>query len=294
MSAAPRARTAGAVVGALALLGLTGCGSSATPAAVEVSPIPMSAAPTDAPAVPAQPGLLVNQARPFTEAQVRRLRQLSEVTRLALIGYGQVWVYGDQIPTATVDPATYRSFTPAGTREATAVWKAVAEGKALVSHAVGNRDHLPLDVTVPAGWATVRIAGLATTVPGVDMVVSSTTGERIGVPFGNGLIVAVAGDPGRASAKVRAVLGAQPVIRRVAAFGGALGAPAGPALPAVTPTVPPAVPPVTPPAAPPAAPRATPPVVPPGAPPPAAPAGGPAALPSIGHVPAPASPVWHV
>jgi hypothetical protein len=31
MSAAPRARTAGAVIGALALLGLAGCGSSATP-----------------------------------------------------------------------------------------------------------------------------------------------------------------------------------------------------------------------------------------------------------------------
>jgi hypothetical protein len=121
-------------MGALALLGLTGCGSSATPAAVELSPIPISTAPTAAPpAVPAQPGLLVNQAKPFTESEVRRLRHLSEVTRLALIGYGQVWVYGDQIPTATVDPATYRSFTPAGTREATAVWKAVADGKALVS-----------------------------------------------------------------------------------------------------------------------------------------------------------------
>jgi hypothetical protein len=175
------------------------------------------------------------------------------VTRLALIGYGQVRVYGDQIPTATVDPATYRAFTPAGTRGSAAVWKAVTDGKALVSHTVGNRDHLRLDVTVPAGWATVRVAGLATTVPGVDMVVSSTTGERIGVPFGNGLVLAVSGDPERASAKVRAVLGAQPVIRRIAPFGGALGAPAGPALPAVTPTVPPATPP--------AAPRATPPVV---------------------------------
>jgi hypothetical protein len=291
MSAAPRARTAGAVIGALALLGLTGCGGSATPAAVELSPIPLATAPTTAPqAVPAQPGLLINQARPFTESEVGRLRHLSEVTRLALIGYGQVWVYGDQIPTATVDPATYRSFTPAGTRGSTAVWKAIADGKALISHAIGNRYHLPLDVTVPAGRATVRIAGLATTVPGVDMVVSSTTGKRIGVPFGNGLILAVSGDSERASAEVRAVLGAQPVIRRIVPFGGALGAPAGPALPAVTPALTPAVPPATPPVAP----RTTPPVVPPGAPPPAAPAGAAAALPSTGHVPAPASPVWHV
>ncbi|TQM00369.1 hypothetical protein FB559_6081 [Actinoallomurus bryophytorum] len=255
MSGAPRPRTAAAVIGALALLGLAGCGSSTTPAAVESFPI--STAPPAAPAdPPARPGLLVSQERPFTEAEVRRLRHQSEVTRLALIGYGQVRMYGDRIPTATVDPATYRSFTPDGTRDATTVWKVVADGKALVSHAVGDRDHLPLDVTVPAGRATVRIAGLATTVPGVDMVVSSATGERIGVPFGNGLVVAVSGDPERASAKVRAVLGARPVIRRIAPLG-------GPALPAVTPAVPPA----------------TPSVVPPGAPPPAAPAGGPAALP---------------
>jgi hypothetical protein len=258
MRTAPRTRTAGAVIGALALLGPTGCGSSATPAAVELSPIPISTAPTAGPpAVPARPGLLINQTRPFTGSEVRRLRHLSEVTRVALIGYGQIRVYDDPIPTATVDPATYRSFTPAGTRGSTAVWTAVADGKALVSHVVGNRDHLPLDVTVPAGVATVRIAGLATTVPGVDMVVNSTTGERIGVPFGNGLVVAVSGDTERASAKVRAVLGTQPVIRRIAPSGGAPGVTAGPALPAV---------------------------------PPAAPAaGGPAALPS--RVFAPASPV---
>jgi hypothetical protein len=268
------------VIGALVLLGLTGCGSAATPAAVELSPVPLAPAPTTAPPdVPAQPGLLVNQARPFTESEVRRLRHLSEVTRLALIGYGPVWVYGDQIPTATVDPATYRSFTPAGTRGSTAVWKAVADGKALVSHTVGNRDHLPLDVTVPAGGATVRIAGLATTVPGVDMVVSSTTGERIGVPFGNGLVLAVSGDPERALVKVRAVLGAQPVIRRIAPLGGALGASAAPALPAVTPTV-----------TPPAASNATQPAAPPATPPAEPPAGGAAALPPVGHIPAPVSP----
>src|SRR6202011_3915923 len=113
------------------------------------------------------------------------------------------------IPTATVDPVTYRLFTPSETQDSAAVWNAVTEGKALVSHTVGVRDHLPLDATVPAGLSTVRIAGLATTVPGVDMVVSAQTGDRIGVPYGNGLVVAVSGDPARAMARIRRVIGSE-------------------------------------------------------------------------------------
>ena len=57
------------------------------------------------------------------------------------------------------------------------------------------------------------------------------------MPFGNGLVVAVTGDPARAAAKVRAALGPTPVIRRIAGSGGPLGMPSGPLLPSVTPTV---------------------------------------------------------
>ncbi|MDN3351960.1 hypothetical protein [Actinomadura sp. DC4] len=236
MRAAPRTATA-AAAGALGMLALTACGSRATRASIELPPISGPTPSASRSVTPAVPDLLINQAQPFTESQVRRLRHLDEVSRLALIGYGLVWVYGEQIPTATVDPATYRAFTSADTSDATAVWKAVTDGSALVSHSVGERDHLPLDAAVPAGWATVRIAGLATTVPGIDMVVSSTTGKQIGVSFGNGLVVAVEGDSGRATAKIRHVLGAAPVIRRIAASSDALGPPSGPLLPSVTPTI---------------------------------------------------------
>ncbi len=257
----------------LVLLALTGCGREATRAAVEppsIAPsVPPAAVPTPAPATPS---LLVNQARPFTESEVRRVRRLDGVTHLALIGYGPVWVYGEQIPTAAVDPATYRSFTPPDTRGAIAAWKAVTDGNALVSHTVGERDHLPLDATVPAGWGTVRIAGLATTVPGVDMVVGSATGERIGVPFGNGLVVAVSGDSASAAARVRAALGPTPVIRRIVSAGD-LGVPSGP-LHAT------AAPPVRPPAGAPAIPAPVP-VATPGAP-----ATRPAPVPAV-PVPAP-------
>jgi hypothetical protein len=243
MTAGPRsARAAGAIAIPL-LLGLTACGGSATRAAVTGSSLPepmvsASAAPAVPPPTAVRPALLINQSQPFSPRNVQRVRRLDAVSRLALIGYGQVWVYGDPIPTATVDPATYRSFTPAGTSGAIAVWKALADGKAVVSHVVGERDHLPLDAMVPAGWSSVRIAGLATTVPGIDMVVSASTGERIGVPFGNGLVVAVTGDPDQATARIRGVLGATPVIRRIARPGETLSTSAVPRLPAVTPSAP--------------------------------------------------------
>jgi hypothetical protein len=232
------------VCGAMALTGLTACEKASAPAAVGRAPGSGTPAPSSregAPSGPVRPGLLVNQGTPFSAGDVERLRHVAGVTRLALIGYGLVQVYDRQIPTATVDPLTYRQFTPAQTQDAEAVWTAVRQGRALVSHEVGVRDHLPLEATVPAGWGILRIAGLATTVPGVDMIVSSETGEQIGVPYGNGLVIAVSGEPGRAVARIRRVIGAKPVIRRIAkpaATSATSGpsAPAGPLLPAITPS----------------------------------------------------------
>ncbi|MGI8333792.1 hypothetical protein ACRYCC_27910 [Actinomadura scrupuli] len=229
------------VCGAVALSGLTGCEEASAPAAAGRAPGSATPARAGVPPAPVRPGLLVNQDTPFSASDVERLRHVTGVTGLALIGYGLVQVYEQQIPTATIDPSTYRPFTPAQTQDSDAVWTAVGQGGALVSHEVGIRHHLPLEATVPAGWATVRIAGLATTVPGIDMIVSSRTGERIGVPYGNGLVMAVSGDPGRAVERIRRVIGSKPVIRRIAgasatSAASGLSAPAGPLLPVITPS----------------------------------------------------------
>lgn len=256
----PRVRTAAVVWGAMALLGLTACEKASAPAAVEQVPdtqVP-SAPPSQAgvPSGTVRPSLLINQEQPFPADKVERLRQLREVEQLALIGYGMVSIYDHQVPTATIDPLTYRPFTPLETQSSAPVWAAITKGEALVSHTVGVRDHLPLEATVPAGWATVRIAGLATTVPGIDMIVSPQTGERIGVPYGNGLVVGVAGDPGRTTERIRHILGSKVVIRRIARHSATSAAPgspgsAGSLLPAITPPAaapPAAIPSTTPPA----------------------------------------------
>jgi hypothetical protein len=239
-----RGRVRRAVAGAVLLLASASCRQATTHAAVELAPAPSpppAAAPgTTVAPTPVRPGLLVNRPKPFTQDETDRLRRIEGVTRTALIGYGPVYVYGEPIFTATVDPATYRSFTPPDTSGSAPVWKAVMDGKALVSHTVGERDHLPLDAVVPAGWSTVRVAGLATTVPGVDMVVSAAIGEHLGVPFGNGLVVAVAGDPTPVAARVRRALPDATV--RPIADSGTVGLRAAPLLPSVVPVNPPATP----------------------------------------------------
>jgi hypothetical protein len=142
-----------------------------------------------------RPALLVTQERPFTAAQVRAVRGLKGVSEIATIGYKQLSMYDRVLATAAVDPATFRRFTYPDTANSQPLWTAVRDGAGLVSHEAGTRDHLPLEASMPVGWGTVRIAGLATTVPGIDLTVSVQKGDSLGVPFGNGIVVAVSGDP---------------------------------------------------------------------------------------------------
>jgi hypothetical protein len=197
------------------------------------------ATPTPAPEL-VRPALLITQDKPFTAAQVAKVRRLRSVTRTLLIGYGQVWLYDQQIPAAAVDPDGYRAFTPADTAGSGPVWAAVGRGDGLISHDTGTRDRLPLQATVPAGWGMLRIAGFATTVPGIDLVVSVPTGQRIGVPFGNGLIVGCTGEAERLAPRVRRVLGAKALVRTIVKS--AKPPAAGPSLPVISPSVPAASP----------------------------------------------------
>ena len=101
-----------------------------------------------------------------------------------MIGYKQLPMYDRLLATAAVDPVTFRRFTYPDTANSQPLWTAVRDGAGLISHEAGARDHLPLAVSMPVGWGTVRLAGLATTVPGIDLTVSAQTGRSLGVPYG--------------------------------------------------------------------------------------------------------------
>jgi hypothetical protein len=158
-----------------------------------------------------KPAYLVSQDRPFTAAQVRAVRGLKGVSQIALIGYKQLSMYDRLLATAAVDPATFRPFTYPDTADSQPLWTAVRDGAGLISHEAGARDHLPLEASMPVGWGTVRLAGLATTVPGIDLTVSVQKGRSLGVPFGNGIVIAAGADP----RQMRRLLGPAALVRQI-------------------------------------------------------------------------------
>lgn len=162
-----------------------------------------------------KPSLLVTQERPFTAAQVQAVRGLKGVSEIASIGYKQLPMYDRTLATAAVDPATFRRFTYPDTADSQPLWAAVRDGAGLISHEAGTRDHLPLEASMPVGWGTVRLAGLATTVPGIDLTISVQKGQSLGVPFGNGIVVAVGGDPRRIRKVLGERLGPAALIRQI-------------------------------------------------------------------------------
>ncbi|MEO5878001.1 MAG: hypothetical protein ABIQ26_23650 [Streptosporangiaceae bacterium] len=162
-----------------------------------------------------RPSFLITQEKPFTTAQVSAVRTTKGVSKVALIGIRQVAMYDRQLATAAVDPLTFRPFTYPGTANSAPLWEAVRRGTGLISHEAGTRDHLPLDATLPVGGGTVRLSGLATTVPGIDLVVSVPTGRTLGVPFGNGMVVGLAGAPRLTLAQLQAKAGPAALVRKI-------------------------------------------------------------------------------
>lgn len=123
---------------------------------------------------------------------VREVAALPGVGSVERLGLASVRSLGRTMTVAAVDPAGFRAWTDRGTAAADDVWAAVARGEAAVTHemsgglGVGLGDGLPLDGAV----APLRVAAVATTVPGVDVVLNRPRAGALGVPDGNALLVA--------------------------------------------------------------------------------------------------------
>jgi hypothetical protein len=223
---------------ALSLLGTAGgCGGTDSPATARSESAetrPGTTAEPFAETKEVRPGFLVTQEKPFTTAQVQAVRDLKGISEIALIGYKQLTMYDRLLATAAVDPATFRRFTYPDTANSRPLWTAVRDGAGLISHEAGARDHLPLAASMPVGPGTVRLAGLATTVPGIDLTVSVQKGRDLGVPFGNGAVVAVSGDPRRLRSLLGERFGSVALIRQI--FDAPRATPDGSILPLLTPT----------------------------------------------------------
>lgn len=170
-----------------------------------------------------RPELLVRGGEAIPAEVYRRLRDTPGVSRTTAVGVGPVPVRAGReasVTVAAVDPSAYRAFAPEGTAESDQVWERVAGGEAAMSHAAADRLEVPLGETVALAGARVRVGAFATTVPGVDVVVDRTTGDRLGVPSDNGVVVATASGPETATvsevaSRLRRILGEHHRVERL-------------------------------------------------------------------------------
>ena len=144
------------------------------------------------------PALLVVSRAGRADDLQRQVRRRSGVIGAEPIGLASVVVMGRTVTAAAVDPASYRRLADDGTARTQGVWDAVARGDLAVTHGVAEGLRLDLGGTVvpgadPAG-PQVRVGAIATTVPGIDLVVNRPRGDQLGIPRRNAVVVSL-GEP---------------------------------------------------------------------------------------------------
>src|SRR5512135_2375955 len=147
----------------------------------------------------ADPALFVTAPRRLSAADLAALRQATGATDLVVVDAARVRLGHGETEAVGVDPAVFRTVTPAGTAEATALWESVARGDAAVAHTIARALGVPLGGRVAAGrrWErSVRVGALATTqLPGVGLVVDRSLSDELGLVPGGGAALVVPGTP---------------------------------------------------------------------------------------------------
>ncbi|MEX0659165.1 MAG: M15 family metallopeptidase [Egibacteraceae bacterium] len=134
---------------------------------------------------------------------------------------GQVDIASKDVVTAVrvaaVDPAGFRVLTPQVTADAVEVWQRISEGDAAFLHDVGHRLELELGQRLPAAnRTTLRVGALASNgaPPVADAIVSSDTGEELGLEGTRSVLISVAGDSsaGDVAERVEQAIGMVPEV----------------------------------------------------------------------------------
>lgn len=173
----------------------------------------------------------------------RRVEATSGVADTVTLGLATVPVRGRMVTVGSVDPASYRRFTPPVTARTTAVWQRVAEGDVALSPALAADLEQPLggDLALgnQAGALVVRVGAEATMAAKLDAVVNHVRGRQLGMSPANAVIVSTAGsEPAEVAEALRrrvgdratvTLLGALPVAGQQTAFlsGGSVAAAVG-------------------------------------------------------------------
>jgi hypothetical protein len=220
------------------VLAVSGCGAS-TPAApppasstgstpsTTGSPIPVA---DPAHAVP-PPGprtgdlhsadILVRAEGSLSAATIARIKAIEGVTGIEQMSIGEVSIEDKLLNVVAVDPATYRTYTPLASADATQVWDRVAGGELAVRPKL--KKQLPPDATgywrmgSASSAPRIHIGAYAPQIPGlVDAVVNTAWGKALGLPADNAVIISTSiTSPEQVVKPLQALLGAAASVQRL-------------------------------------------------------------------------------
>jgi hypothetical protein len=114
------------------------------------------------------------------------------VARVIRMGLSSASVSGRTLLVASVDPATYRGFTPLETARSDIVWERLEGGEAAVDPGVGHRVEQPRGyLTLGQGRqaASVHIGAYAPLTHDFQAVVTASRGVELGIPSANALLI---------------------------------------------------------------------------------------------------------
>ncbi len=161
------------------------------------------------PGITVTPPRMLAIARGTVPKQTRlALGGLKHVQKVIVVDAGSVKVAGTGVNLLAVEPSEYRSWTPQAVADQPEVWSALARGELVADTSAARRFGLVLGASYQIdGGPRLRVAASATLgLPGVDGIVSTEVGRRLGLM--EGVAVLLHGKAGKiGEAGVRRLLG---------------------------------------------------------------------------------------
>lgn len=200
-----RGLPAAVAVIALAAIG-TGAGGTAyvltaspakRPVARKAAPQVVSVVPTVEQPAPltsvVPPDYLVIGAQGVDGGQLARIGKIKKVRDTITVDAGSVQLQGSKVNMFAVDPSRFRAWTPPGTAANNQLWSALAQNQFVVSDEVAQQLSLRpgMQYTVAGQAQTPLTMGGTGTLglPGINVLVSRDSGQRIGLVHDIGVLV---------------------------------------------------------------------------------------------------------
>ncbi|MGN6781822.1 MAG: M15 family metallopeptidase, partial [Marmoricola sp.] len=165
--------------------------------------------------------ILVRAEGSLSAATIAKIKAIEGVTGIEQLSIGEVSIEDKLLNVVAVDPATYRTYTPLASADATDVWDRVAGGELAVDPDL--KKHLPPDAQgywkmgSAASAPRIHVGAWAPQIPGlVGAVVNTSWGKALGMVPGNAVILSTSiTSPEQVTKPLKQLLGSAASVQRL-------------------------------------------------------------------------------